>query len=98
MTKIEQYHIAYKNLCSSKELMYEATVAAWPIGMQVVSNKFIHSKHGKPIFCTVIGHRSYQDHGAVILKNNKTGKTHTAWPYFIIGGVPCVEPAKQEQP
>lgn len=87
---LEQYHAAYAALRAARQDLLNATKAAWPVGMQVVSNKF----HTGPIACTVAGYHEYNDVGALRLTNNRTGKAHTAWPYFEHRGVYGVEAAE----
>ncbi len=88
--KLAQYYAAYGALQAARSELLAATKAAWPIGMQVISNKF----YTGPIACTVAGYHEYgNDQGALTLRNNRTGKTHTAWPHFFHRGVRGVEPA-----
>lgn len=87
---LEQYHAAYAAMQAARQELLAATKAAWPEGMQVISNKF----HTGPIPCTVVGHRVYGDDvGSLQLRNNRTGKTHQAWPYSCWNGVWGVVPA-----
>ena len=47
-----------------------------------------------PIACTVAGYRDYgNDVGSLMLRNNRTGKLHQAWPYSCHRGVWGVVPA-----
>jgi len=82
--KLEQYHAAYAAMQAARQELLAATKAAWPVGMQVISNKF----NTGPIACTVAGHCDWSnDVGSLRLRNNRTGKTHQAWPYACHGGV-----------
>lgn len=82
--KMEQYHAAYAAMQAARQELLAATKAAWPVGMQVISNKF----NTGPIACTVAGHCDWSnDVGSLRLRNNRTGKTHQAWPYACHGGV-----------
>ncbi len=88
--KLAQYHAAYAAMQAAREELLAATKAAWPIGMPVISNKF----YTGPIACTVAGHCDWgNDVGSLRLRNNRTGKTHTAWPHFHHNGVWGVVPA-----
>lgn len=88
--KLEQYHAAYAASQAARQELLSATKAAWPLGMQVISNKF----HTGPIACTVAGYKDYgSDVGSLVLRNNRTGKTHQAWPYSCHNGVWGVVPA-----
>lgn len=82
--KLKRYHAALAAMQAARQELISATKAAWPIGMQVISNKFCTG----PIACTVAGYQEYRnDPGALVLRNNRTGKTHTAWP-GVCGVVP----------
>ena len=88
--KLEQYHAAYAAMQAARQELLAATKAAWPVGMPVISNKFCTG----PIACTVAGHCDWGDDvGSLRLRNNRTGKTHLAWPYSCHGGVWGVVPA-----
>ena len=87
--RLEKCRAAYAALQWARDDMLTATKAAWPIGMQVISNKF----HRGPIECTVTGHRDFgSDIGSLQLLNNRSGKTHQAWPYTCHSGVWGVVP------
>ena len=89
MSKLTQYHAAYAAMQAAKQELLSATKAAWPIGMQVISNKF----HSGPIACSVAGHREHGgDIGSLQLRNNRSGKTHQAWPHAYHGGLWGVTP------
>lgn len=72
------YFEAYAAYRDALDKLDEATKAAFPAGMPVISNKF-----RKPIQGTIAGHTHKWSHpGGVIITNNKTQKRHIASPYF----------------
>lgn len=94
-SKFEQYLAAYEAVQEARRKLLAATKAAWPVGMPVISNKFSTG----PIACTVAGHCEWaNDVGSLRLRNNRSGKTHQAWPHAFYNEVWGVEAAAKETP
>ena len=81
-TPIQKYHDAHAAFEQARKALEQVTKETWPIGMKVWNNKFIGSKNGKPIACTVSG---YGRDGAVFVRNDATDARHEVWPYSRAG-------------
>jgi hypothetical protein len=72
---LKEFEQARVNLSVAKKQLMDATVKAFPLGTRVVSYA-----RKNPIDGEVVGHGQSHYPDSILVRNNRTGKVHRAYP------------------